>query len=48
MTSTTLNTSFHIGLGRFVGGWTCIIQRLKWYHLKVTTMFIWIILNNIF
>jgi len=29
MTSATLNTSFHINLGRFVGDWTCIIQRLK-------------------
>jgi hypothetical protein len=29
MTSTTLNTSFHIDLGRFVGDWTCIIQILK-------------------
>jgi hypothetical protein len=29
MTSTTLNKSFHIDLGRFVGDWTCIIQRLE-------------------
>jgi hypothetical protein len=29
MTLTTLNTSFHINLGRFVGDWQCIIQRLK-------------------
>jgi hypothetical protein len=29
MTSATLNTSFHIYLGRFVGDWTCIIQILE-------------------
>jgi hypothetical protein len=29
MTSATLNTSFHIDLGRFVGDWTCISQRLE-------------------
>jgi len=29
MTSATLNTSFHIDLGRFVGDWTCIIQKLE-------------------
>jgi hypothetical protein len=29
MTLTTLNTSFHIDLGRFVGDWTCIIQILE-------------------
>jgi hypothetical protein len=29
MTSTTLNTSSHIDLWRFVGDWTCIIQRLE-------------------
>jgi len=29
MTSATLNTSFHIDLGRFVGDWICIIQRLE-------------------
>jgi hypothetical protein len=30
MTSTTLNISFHIDLGRFVGDWTCIIQILEY------------------
>jgi hypothetical protein len=39
----TLNTSFHIDLGRFVCDWTNIIQIFK----KVTTMFIWIILKNL-
>jgi hypothetical protein len=29
MTSVTLNTGFHIYLGRFVGDWTCIIQILE-------------------
>ncbi len=29
MTSTTLHTSFHINLGRFVGDQKCIIQKLK-------------------
>jgi hypothetical protein len=29
MTSATLNTNFHIDLGRFVGDWICIIQILK-------------------
>jgi hypothetical protein len=29
MTSTTLNTSFHIDLGMFVGDWTFIIQILE-------------------
>jgi hypothetical protein len=29
MTSTTLNTSLYIDLGRLVGDWTCIIQRLE-------------------
>jgi hypothetical protein len=29
MTSTTLNTSFHKDLGKFVGDWTCIIQILE-------------------
>ncbi len=29
MTSATLNTNFHINLGRFVGDWTCFIQRLE-------------------
>jgi len=29
MASITLNTSFHIDLGRFVGDWTCIIQILE-------------------
>jgi hypothetical protein len=29
MTLTTLNIGFHIDLGRFIGDWTCIIQRLK-------------------
>jgi hypothetical protein len=29
MTLATLNTSFHIDLGWFVGDWTCIIQRLE-------------------
>ncbi len=28
MTLVTLNTSFHIDLGSFVGDWTCIMQRL--------------------
>jgi hypothetical protein len=30
MTSATLNTSFHIDLGMFVGDWTHIIQILKY------------------
>jgi hypothetical protein len=29
MTLVTLNTKFHIDLGRFVGDWTCIIQGLE-------------------
>ncbi len=29
MTLATLNTDFHIDLGRFVGDWTCIIQILE-------------------
>jgi hypothetical protein len=29
MTLATLNTSFHIDLGRFVGEWTIVIQKLK-------------------
>jgi hypothetical protein len=29
MTSTTLNISSHIDLGRFVGDWACIIQILE-------------------
>jgi len=29
MTSTIVNTSFHIDLGKFVGDWTCIIQILE-------------------
>jgi hypothetical protein len=29
MTSTTLITSFHIDLEKFVGGWICITQKLK-------------------
>jgi hypothetical protein len=29
MTLATLNTSFHIDLGRFVSDWTSIIQRLE-------------------
>jgi hypothetical protein len=29
MTLTTLNTSSHVDLGRFVHDWTCIIQILK-------------------
>jgi hypothetical protein len=29
MRSVTLNISFHIDLGRFVGDWTCIIEWLK-------------------
>jgi hypothetical protein len=29
MTSITLNTSFHIDLGKFVNDWRCVIQRLK-------------------
>jgi hypothetical protein len=29
MTSATLNTSFHINLGRYVGDWKCIIQILE-------------------
>jgi hypothetical protein len=28
MTSATLNTSFHIDLKRFIGDWTCIIEKL--------------------
>jgi hypothetical protein len=49
LTSTTLNVSFHIDLGRFVGDWTCIIQRLGYIvtFFKAITMFIWIILNNL-
>jgi hypothetical protein len=30
MTSVTLNTSFHMDLGRFVRDWTRIIQILKY------------------
>jgi hypothetical protein len=29
MTLVTVNTSFYIDLGRFIGDWTCIIQRLE-------------------
>jgi hypothetical protein len=29
MTLTTLNTSFHIDFGKFVGDWACIIQILE-------------------
>ncbi len=29
MTLATLNTHFHIDLGRFIGDWTCIIQILE-------------------
>jgi hypothetical protein len=29
MTLPTLNTKSHIDLGRFVGDWTCIIQKLQ-------------------
>jgi hypothetical protein len=29
MTLASLNTSFHIDLGRFVSDWTCIIQILE-------------------
>jgi len=29
MTLFKLNASFHIDLGKFIGDWTCIIQRLK-------------------
>jgi hypothetical protein len=29
MTLATLITNLHIDLGRFVGDWTCVIQRLK-------------------
>jgi hypothetical protein len=46
MTSNTLNTSFHIGLGRFANDWTCIIQRFKITFKKVTTKSIWIIWKN--
>jgi hypothetical protein len=28
MASVTLNTSFHIDLKRFIGDWTCIIEKL--------------------
>jgi hypothetical protein len=34
MTSVILNTSIHIDLGRFVGDWTCIIQRLEKQYFK--------------
>jgi hypothetical protein len=30
MTSATLNTNFHIDLGRFVCDWTCSIQILEY------------------
>jgi hypothetical protein len=29
MTLARLNTKSHIDLGRFVGDWTCIIQKFK-------------------
>jgi hypothetical protein len=44
----TLNTSFHIDFDRFVGDWTCIIQKINIItFFKVTTMSIWIILKNL-
>jgi hypothetical protein len=48
MTSATLNTSFHIDLGRFVGDWQCIIQKIKIiFFSKVKTMSNWIIKKNL-
>jgi hypothetical protein len=49
MTSTTLNISFHIDLGKFVSDWTCIIQKIRIVALlKLTTLFIWIILKILY